>query len=113
MKKIRVGVSALCANKTSGLQESKSWPYPTRKTRLCAHQPVPWKGMNERGAEESFLTDSDKLKVLGSQNHMRHPEILGTTLFANRYPSRIKPMVSFFPSCFFNCTTTKDAETEA
>ena len=52
------------ANEASGLKgESRSWPYPTRKTRLCAHQPVPWKGTNaERGADESsFLTDSDKL----------------------------------------------------
>ena len=46
-------------------------PYPTRKTKLCAHQPVPssQKEKNaERGAEKSFLTGGDKLIVesLGS-----------------------------------------------
>jgi hypothetical protein len=35
----------------------------TYKARLCAHQPVPWKGINvnvERGAEESFLPDEQR-----------------------------------------------------
>jgi hypothetical protein len=37
--------------------ESQDHSY-TYKTRLCAHQPVPWKRTNvERGAEESFFPD--------------------------------------------------------
>jgi hypothetical protein len=45
---------------TSGLQGSQDRGH-TYKTRLCAHQPVPWKGTNaERGAEESFLPDGQR-----------------------------------------------------
>jgi hypothetical protein len=50
-----------CANEMSGLWGRSQDHGHTYKTRLCAHQPVPWKEMNaERGAEESFLPDGQR-----------------------------------------------------
>ena len=36
-----------CTNEMSGLQGGvKIMAIPNKKARLCAHQPVPWKGTN-------------------------------------------------------------------
>ena len=53
------------ANELSGLQGG-SWPCPTGKTVVCAHQPVPWK----RNEELKDPTSIDKKKSVALAHFM-------------------------------------------
>jgi hypothetical protein len=67
-KKIRVREcnDSECANEKSGLQWGVKIMATYKATKLCAHQPVPWKRTNvERGAEESFLPDGQRHFIVG------------------------------------------------